>query len=454
MAAAVLAARDAREALVGRVLACARGEAAVIWMSAGVPGADKQPPGIDRVFERAATVVGASAVNAEVAAAGADVLGPYRAVVASGDPTRLKRSMVDLEGTLHAGRLLDLDVYDSSGRLVDRASLGLPQRTCLACAEPARACIRRATHSPETLASAVAELLAPFVSEPPPLSPDALASALTGGAMAELELTPKPGLVDRLDNGSHPDLSFELMARSIALLPPYYDELLALRRRRAPLAACVGAGLRAERRMFEATGTNTHRGYIFLSGLLLLAACDLEPADNGRTGVDPVAVTTDLRIRVRMIAREFFDRGSPATSSVPSGGRQSRAPGSAGGVRTEALDGLPAVFEVGLPSFTRWLERAGARVLASHALLGVLMQRVEDTTALRRCGQAGLARLARDGAALERLIAVGGNPLPALRRWNDDYRRMRLTMGGVADCMALVFAVHAWTAPQTRSGAL
>ncbi len=42
-----------------------------------------------------------------------------------------------------------------------------------------------------------------------------LASALVRGTTRELYLTPKPGLVDRADSGSHPDLSLPIMEQSI-----------------------------------------------------------------------------------------------------------------------------------------------------------------------------------------------------------------------------------------------
>src|SRR5512138_1994436 len=44
---------------------------------------------------------------------------------------------------------------------------------------------------------------------------DRLALALADGLWHELVLTPKPGLVDLEDSGSHPDLTFDLMVQSI-----------------------------------------------------------------------------------------------------------------------------------------------------------------------------------------------------------------------------------------------
>lgn len=37
----------------------------------------------------------------------------------------------------------------------------------------------------------------------------------------ELELTPKPGLVDKLNNGAHRDMDHALFARSIAAITPW-----------------------------------------------------------------------------------------------------------------------------------------------------------------------------------------------------------------------------------------
>ncbi|MDQ2694154.1 MAG: triphosphoribosyl-dephospho-CoA synthase, partial [Pseudomonadota bacterium] len=72
-----------------------------------------------------------------------------------------------------------------------------------------------------------------------------------------------------------------------------------------------------------------------------------------------------------------------------------------------------------------------------------LMQTVQDTTALRRCGPPGLARLRRDGARLEGLLGAGADPVAFLIRANARYRRQRLTMGGVADLLGMSAA---WTA--------
>ena len=413
----LLDARDERASLLAAVTS-----RAIVFLSLNVPGPDKNSPRFDRILSRGRAAVLRAVRNGEPLAEGRDALGPYALVATSSSAVEAKRACARLEESLPFGRLLDLDVFGPEGRQVDRASLGLPPRRCLACDSAAVDCIRSQRHALPELISAVDRLARE------PLA--ALARSLVNGARAELDLTPKPGLVDRADNGSHPDLSWELMSRAIDELPWYYEELIALGEAGDPdLAACAAAGIRAEARMAAAAGSNTHRGYLFLSGLLLLAAA----ADT--TGTD-----CGWREQIRALAGCLVGRhGSPAGSSH---GEEARRRHGVRGVRGEALGGLPSVFDHGLPAFRRGLLAFGAREAAQHYLMAVLMTTVEDTTAIHRCGPAGLARLKADGAALAALLEGNGDHLARLRSLNGEYRAMRLTMGGVADCLALTLAVH------------
>jgi len=422
----VLDAREARQAIIDRAVGPS---GSLLFVSTNVPGADKSPPGLDAcVFEARHAIV--ARLPATVLHEGRDALGPwalYRLAVAA---HAAKLIAVDIEQRIGGGRLLDLDVVSADGRQVDRASLGLPPRPCLACARPAFECIRLRRHSGAEVQEAAARLLAPCR-----LSARRLAACLVAGARMELELTPKPGLVDRIDCGSHPDLSYEAMSASIDLLPAYFDDLLAIGEP-LDLAACVAAGQRAEHRMVETIGANAHKGYIFLAGLILLAA---------RTAANPET----LRSSISMLAHRVLDprAARDAAGPSPSHGQRARAEHGVGGVCREALEGLPSVFESGLP----FLEAARCPPLSpdtrtGHLLMAVLMQTVEDSTAVHRCGPAGLSRLRSDGARLQRLIEAGDDYVPWLGALNDEYRRLDLTMGGVADCMALCFTLHAWFA--------
>jgi triphosphoribosyl-dephospho-CoA synthase len=418
----LLEARDARQASAQSALG--RG-VSILMISANMPGADKHRPGVARMLSRALDSL-QGAIGLEMLESPRDRLGPFHLAVSRAAPADAKRAALAIEAASPSGRLLDLDVYGPDGGQLDRAGLGLPPRPCLVCGEPARECILLRRHGERELLARVDELLRPWRPAPRPMLPATLAANLSLGALRELDLTPKPGLVDRRDSGSHPDLSHVAMSASVDLLPIYFEDLLRCARERRPLADSVQAGIAAEQRMTRAIGSNAHRGFIFLGGLALMAACRCQ----GRVELLPRTIGD--------LARDFFAQAGAADSH----GAHIRDVHGLGGIRAEALSGLPAVFEHGWPRYREALEAGWGPDHAAWYLLAVLMQRVEDTTAVSRCGLDGLARISRDGTQLRRLLERGQDPEPLLAGLNQAYCRSGLTMGGVADCMALTFALQ------------
>ena len=64
----------------------------------------------------------------------------------------LKKLMTEIEDGSRIGRLFDIDVIDVDLQPISRADIGMNDRKCLICGEPAHACSRSRKHS-------VAELL-------------------------------------------------------------------------------------------------------------------------------------------------------------------------------------------------------------------------------------------------------------------------------------------------------
>jgi triphosphoribosyl-dephospho-CoA synthase len=85
--------------------------------------------------------------------------------------------------------------------------------------------------------------------------------------IAEVELTPKPGLVDGRSSGSHSDLSLDLMRRSADAIAPYFTRM-ALASAEAQMdtslrAVVASIGRDAEAAMLRATsGSNAHRCHL------------------------------------------------------------------------------------------------------------------------------------------------------------------------------------------------
>lgn len=251
-----------------------------------------------------------------------------------------------------------------------------------------------------------------------------LALALARGASMELYLTPKPGLVDLVDSGSHPDLSVAVMERSIGVVAEYLKEIVLSLKSEEPFSCQKALAVQAEQRLYDELGTNTHKGYIFLSGMLLIA--------RHHAG-------TSSKIAVRQalssISAEFFS----ASATKGTNGDKARRKFNAGGIVREAVDGYPSLFEEALPAFGKALEQHRCVTTASFAMLARLMQTVDDTTTLHRAGLSGLEKVRRDGRVLETLIASGREFIPYLEELNRQYKHSNITIGGVADMLGIGF---------------
>ena len=108
--------------------------------------------------------------------------------------------------------------------------------------------------------------------------PDAYATLAWRAMLTEVNLSPKPGLVDRINNGAHKDMALEDFHRSAEAIQawlPRFIEYGAFSAQLAPEEVLKGLrplGMACEADMFRATaGVNTHKGSVFSLGLLCAA---------------------------------------------------------------------------------------------------------------------------------------------------------------------------------------
>jgi triphosphoribosyl-dephospho-CoA synthase len=254
--------------------------------------------------------------------------------------------------------------------------------------------------------------------------------------IAEAELTPKPGLVDRRGHGAHPDLSLDIMRRSAIAIEPYFAQMACVCRGTQPSQSIrerlALIGRQAERAMFEATaGSNSHKGAIWALGLLVAA---LAMHDNDAVTASAVATTA------KVIA-SFDDRSTPRLASH--GDAVAKRYGVAG-ARGEALCGFPHVVDVGLPVLRR-KRRSGAteQVARLDALLSI-MSSLDDTCLLYRGGRTALAAAKEGAAAIE---AAGGTGTTRGREQLGQLDRRLLELnaspGGSADLLAATLFLDA-----------
>ena len=156
----IIAARDQRQELLAGYLAS--GYAAIIVISLNIPGPDKNLPGVQELFSWVLNGLDEAFPAVLKHCQPDNILGPYRLMLLNLNPAEVKRHCIAVETAHPFCRLLDLDVYDATGNQVDRASLGVPPRSCFVCDLPAVECIRLKRHSFHEIKAKTDEFLAHF----------------------------------------------------------------------------------------------------------------------------------------------------------------------------------------------------------------------------------------------------------------------------------------------------
>lgn len=236
----------------------------------------------------------------------------------------------------------------------------------------------------------------------------------------ELDTTPKPGLVDRQDNGAHKDMDYALMSKSISALRPYLTRLAVESAKDIDPAKIKEIGIEAEKAMLKATsGVNTHKGALFCIGLSVAAASCL-------------ACSTGA-----VEAYSFKELVSRVASEIPSArgthGAEAKRSFKAVGALENARAAYPELFTDWLPYY-RSLEGDPFRC---HKTLLHIMTTLDDTNILHRRGAEGLAHAEAEAARLLEDFSESG-----LSSLNKDFIRENISPGGSADMLSLTIFIE------------
>jgi len=266
------------------------------------------------------------------------------------------------------------------------------------------------------------------------LSPDDLAKLAVRALLTELELYPKPGLVSPVDNGAHDDMDYALMKASAECLYPYFVELAEAGRKQAAFqSSIVPIGIAAEKHMLEVTGgINTHRGAIFILGLLV-AAC----ASAGSH--EPYLIQSQLLTNWGDALEAHRRKGTNASTH---GANVFRKTGNEG-VRREAALGFPSVFDVALPHARKRLAEEYPAEDIWLEVLFLLISVTPDTNLFHRGGEDGYAFAQSEAKAF---LDAGGI---ANENWranalliHSQFTQRNLSPGGCADLLAATIFIQ------------
>ena len=356
--------------------------------------------------------------------------------VVKGDGRAVKELCVELEDRDALGRLFDLDVLDPNTGKWDRVQLGQPPRRCLVCGKEGKGCASRRLHTVEELQSATQAILEDYFGKK---DQQTLGTLAAKALLYEVCTTPKPGLVDRRNNGSHRDMDLFTFLDSTAALLPYFETAVALGRETRTLPPqetfrrLRRAGAAAERAMFRSTGgVNTHKGAVFTLGTVCAAAGRLWRAEGFSKDLDATLILCGEMSRQEVRADfEAIRRDGARTA-----GQRLYLEQGLEGIRGELARGLPAVSQIGLPTLRKRLNAGDSLEEAGRQVLLALMARVVDTNLIARGGLEGQRWAMEQAKTLTEGRTASREETEELDR---AFIERNLSPGGCADLLAITY---------------
>ena len=279
---------------------------------------------------------------------------------------------------------------------------------------------------------------------PPTTLPYIIAHLATRALHAELDTTPKPGLVDKDNSGAHRDMDHALMSRSIRAIHPYFVRL-ALLGFAADIPShddIVKTGIEAERAMFEATnGVNTYKGALFSMGLAVVAAA-------GKAWQGCSITPQALSAAISKLAFAFPDtkgtHGSKAKQTAASETATFK------GALDNAREGYPMLFNDWLPFYANLSKNGEPHTL--HLTLLRIMCDLDDTNIVYRTSLAMMKQVKEEShsvlsqwseATHGTPQADGGTNLDTiLGDMNRRFVQRNISPGGSADMLSLVVFIN------------
>lgn len=275
---------------------------------------------------------------------------------------------------------------------------------------------------------------------PPTTIPYIIGHLASMALQAELDTTPKPGLVDRNDNGAHRDMDHTLMQRSIQALHPYFVRLaqLGFNGKQPCHDEIVNIGIEAEREMFKATGgVNTHKGALFSIGLAAVALagesfCRITQAEGcGTMAYNDVnsKQIQSLSNSIASLARLF-----PDTNGTH--GSKAKANNILKGALDNAREGYTQLFKAWLPFYIDRIAEGDNYAL--HKTLLRIMCDLDDTNIVYRTSMETMQEVKTEARQMLDTSRNIVNFEAALQAMNTDYIHRNISPGGSADMLSLV----------------
>ena len=264
---------------------------------------------------------------------------------------------------------------------------------------------------------------------------------LTQAILLEVSTHPKPGLVTRLSNGAHKDMSIFTFMMSSAVLSKAFNDLQDIgQAHRGTLAELFcklrSYGVGAEAELLRVTkGVNTQRGILFAGGIVSAVSGYAMNMGLSRDALLPLI----KEMAAGLVARELKNLDHAAMTA----GEKLYYKYGITGIRGEVENGFPSVVNYGLPALEDAFDK-GATINDAlvHALIS-LMTVVEDSNVIWRTDYETLLevqRIAKDILNLGSVFTEKGRM--AIAETERYFLQRRISPGGSADLLSVTITLY------------
>ena len=264
---------------------------------------------------------------------------------------------------------------------------------------------------------------------------------LTQAILLEVSTHPKPGLVTRLSNGAHKDMSIFTFMMSSAVLSKAFNDLQDIgQAHRGTLAELFcklrSYGVGAEAELLRVTkGVNTQRGILFAGGIVSAVSGYAMNMGLSRDALLPMI----KEMAAGLVARELKNLDHAAMTA----GEKLYYKYGITGIRGEVENGFPSVVNYGLPALEDAFDK-GATINDAlvHALIS-LMTIVEDSNVIWRTDYDTLLevqRIAKNILSLGSVFTEKGRM--AIAETERYFLQRRISPGGSADLLSVTITLY------------
>ena len=264
---------------------------------------------------------------------------------------------------------------------------------------------------------------------------------LTQAILLEVSTHPKPGLVTRLSNGAHKDMSIFTFMMSSAVLSKAFNDLQDIgQAHRGTLAELFcklrSYGVGAEAELLRVTkGVNTQRGILFAGGIVSAVSGYAMNMGLSRDALLPLI----KEMAAGLVAKELKNIDHAAMTA----GEKLYYKYGITGIRGEVENGFPSVVNYGLPALEDAFNK-GATINDAlvHALIA-LMTVVEDSNVIWRTDYDTLLevqRIAKNILSLGSVFTEKGRM--AIAETERYFLQRRISPGGSADLLSVTITLY------------